>query len=49
MLLNNINNKEIPKLCFEIMSIFYKEPEILEYIDILIKILVESGTNPYTK
>jgi hypothetical protein len=31
-LLHDITNKEIPKLCFEIMSCFYKEDSILEYI-----------------
>lgn len=36
MLLQNINNKEIPKLCLEIMSYFYKENEIYEFIDVLL-------------
>lgn len=41
LLLKNLNNKEIPKLCHEIMSCFYKENEIFEFIDRLLKILVE--------
>ena len=48
-LLKNVGNKEVPKLCFEIMSCFYKENEIYEFIDELLKMLVEHGNNYYVK
>ena len=43
LFLKNINNKENPKLCHEIMSCFYKENEIFDFIDQLLKILIEHG------
>lgn len=46
-LLQDITNKEIPKLCFEIMSSFYREEPVLEYIDFLIKMLKENDSYNY--
>ena len=42
ILLNDISNKEIPILCFEIMSCFYKEDTIIKYIEILGNMLVKA-------
>ena len=49
ILLSDITNKEIPKLCFEIMSSFFKEDKVFEYIDFLIKLLIENDEFLYKK
>ena len=42
ILMNDITTKEIPLLCYEIMSSFYKEEKIMPYFDILTEKLLQN-------
>jgi len=47
--MDNIQIVGISRLIFEIMSCFYKEPEIADYIDHLNNILLKHGHHDYIK